>query len=117
MFNHARARTRPLAHALSYTHTVREDEKYVAHATCRDLYYVPRKFEENPSKRLITHALAPIYMGYILIMFKHRVHACERACASARVIKRSLIFKRIISKFCGDIQQIPRGYMSYIMCV
>jgi hypothetical protein len=58
-------------------------------------------------------------MGYILIMFKHRMHACERVCASARVIKRSLILARILSKFGGDIQQIPRGYryMSYLICV
>jgi hypothetical protein len=54
-------------------------------------------------------------MEYILIMFKHRVHACERACAS--VIKRSLIFERILSKFGGDIQLISRGYMRYLNCV
>jgi hypothetical protein len=35
-------------------------------------------------------------MRYILIMFKHRVHACERACASARVIKCSLISEWIL---------------------
>jgi hypothetical protein len=70
-------------------------------------------------------------MEYILIMFKHRVHACERvsaivcvrervcerACASTRVIKRSLIFERILSKFGGDIQLKPRGYMRYLICV
>jgi hypothetical protein len=54
-------------------------------------------------------------MGYILIMFKHRVH--EPACASARVIKRSLIFKRIISTFGWNIEHIPRVYMSYLICV
>jgi hypothetical protein len=52
-------------------------------------------------------------MGYILIMFNHCVHACvcKRACAS--VIKRSLIFERILFKFGGDLKQIPIGYMSY----
>jgi hypothetical protein len=35
-------------------------------------------------------------MGYILIMFKYRVYAYERACASARVIKRSLISEWIL---------------------
>jgi hypothetical protein len=34
-------------------------------------------------------------MGYVLFMFMHRAHACECACASARVIKHSLIFGRI----------------------
>jgi hypothetical protein len=37
-------------------------------------------------------------------------------CASARVIKRSLIFEHI-SKFGRDIQQIPRDYMGYLICV
>jgi hypothetical protein len=48
------------------------------------------------------------YMGYILSMFKHRVHACKWAYASvrvlARMIKRTLIFERILSKFGGEIQ-------------
>jgi hypothetical protein len=42
---------------------------------------------------------------------------CERACASASVIKRSLIFKRILFRFGGDIRQIPIGYMRYLICV
>jgi hypothetical protein len=59
------------------------------------------------------------YMGYILNMFKNRVHACvcKRACASARVIKRSLISERILSKFGVNIQQISRGYRRYLICV
>jgi hypothetical protein len=49
------------------------------------------------------------YMRYILIMCNPCVRACvracvcERACASASVIKRSLIFERILFKFGGDI--------------
>jgi hypothetical protein len=45
------------------------------------------------------------YMGYVLMMFNHCVHACmcERACASASVIKRSLIFERILFKCGGDM--------------
>jgi hypothetical protein len=39
---------------------------------------------------------------------------CTRV--SARVIKHSLIFERILSKF-GDIQHIPRGYMRHLICV
>jgi hypothetical protein len=59
------------------------------------------------------------YMGYILNMIKHRMHACvcKRACASARVIKHSLISERILSKFGVNIQQISRRYMSYLICV
>jgi hypothetical protein len=59
------------------------------------------------------------YMGYILIMFNLCVHACmcERECASASVIKRSLIFERILFKFGGDIRQIHIGYMRYLICV
>jgi hypothetical protein len=41
---------------------------------------------------------------------------CERACASASVIKHSLIFERIL-RFGGDIRQIPIGYMRYLICV
>jgi hypothetical protein len=51
------------------------------------------------------------YMGYILIMFKHR----ERECASARVIKRSLISERILLKFDGHILQMTTSYMGYIL--
>jgi hypothetical protein len=57
------------------------------------------------------------YMGYILIMFNHCVHACVCERTSTSVIKRSLIFERILLKFGGDIKQIPIGYMSYLICV
>jgi hypothetical protein len=57
------------------------------------------------------------YIGYILIMFTHRAHACESACVSASMIKRSLIFDPVLSKFGGDIQQIHRGYIGYLMCM
>jgi hypothetical protein len=55
------------------------------------------------------------YMGYMLIMVNHCMHACmcERACASASVIKRSLIFEQILFKFGGDIKQITIDYISY----
>jgi hypothetical protein len=33
------------------------------------------------------------------------------------VIKRSLIFERILFRFGGDIRQIPIGYMRYLICV
>jgi hypothetical protein len=45
-------------------------------------------------------------MGYILIMFTHRAHSCERACARARVIKSSIIFGRILIKFAVNILHI-----------
>jgi hypothetical protein len=58
-------------------------------------------------------------MEYILIMCNHCVHVCvcERACGSADVNKRSLIFERIVFTFGVDIKQIPIGYMSYLICV
>jgi hypothetical protein len=46
-----------------------------------------------------------------------RACVCERACANASIIKRSLVFKRILFKFGGDIQQIPKSYMRYLICV
>ena len=54
-------------------------------------------------------------MGYVLFMFTHRAHACERICASERVIKHSLIFGRIFFKFAGHILQMTTSYMSYIL--
>jgi hypothetical protein len=78
--------------------------------------------------------------GYVLFMFTH--HACECACVSARVVTHSIIFGGILFKVdghilqmttsytactrvracvceraCASIQQIPRGYMSHIICV
>jgi hypothetical protein len=44
--------------------------------------------------------IATSYMGYILNMFRHCVHACEHACA-----------------FGVNIQQKSRSYMSYLICV
>jgi hypothetical protein len=70
---------------------------------------------------LSSNVMTSSNMGYILIIFKHRLHTCVsvrvHACASARVIKRSLIFEQILSKLCGVIQQISSGYMSYLICV
>jgi hypothetical protein len=45
-------------------------------------------------------------MCYILIMFKHRGHAHERACANARVINCSLIYGRDLFKFAVNMLQI-----------
>jgi hypothetical protein len=42
--------TLALAHARSHTYAVIEHDKYVSHVTCGHLWYVPIKFEENPSK-------------------------------------------------------------------
>jgi hypothetical protein len=49
--------------------------------------------------------------GYVLFMSTHRAHACERACASARVAKQSIIFGRIMFKFDGHILQMTTSYM------
>jgi hypothetical protein len=50
---------------------------------------------------------------YVLCSSTAYMRASERAC----VCERACADSRILSKFCGDIQQIPRGYMSYLMCV
>jgi hypothetical protein len=65
------------------------------------------------------HATHDHTLHGILDMFKHRVQACvcELTCASACVTKRSLIWERILPKFGGDIQHIPIGYTSYLICV
>jgi hypothetical protein len=54
-------------------------------------------------------------MCYVLFMFTHCAHAYERACASARVAKHSLIFRRILFKLAGHILQITISYMGYIL--
>jgi hypothetical protein len=45
-------------------------------------------------------------MGYILIMFTHRGHARERACASACEISCSLFNGRFLFKFAVNILHI-----------
>jgi hypothetical protein len=51
---------------------------------------------------------------YVLFMFTHRAHAWKRACASARVIKRS---QRIFSKFGGMLLWVMTRGVGYICCV
>jgi hypothetical protein len=58
-----------------------------------------------------------VCMGYVLFMFTHRAHACERGCAIARVVKHSLIFGRILLKFAGHILQMTTSYMGYILII
>jgi hypothetical protein len=55
------------------------------------------------------------YMWQGLSIFTHRAHACERVCARARVIKRSLIFGRILFKFAGHMLKMTTSYMGYIL--
>jgi hypothetical protein len=64
------------------------------------------------------HMLHGIYT-YPVQSLRECVQACvcERACASASVIKPSLIFERILFKFGGDIRQIAIGYIRYLICV
>jgi hypothetical protein len=61
-------------------------------------------FSSNLMLQIITR-----YMGYILIMFKHRVQAyvCERACVSACVIKRSLILNGFSPNLVGTYNESP----------
>jgi hypothetical protein len=49
-------------------------------------------------------------MGYILIMFTHR----GRACASARVVNCSLIYRRLLFKFAVNILHITTSSKGYI---
>jgi hypothetical protein len=44
-----------------------------------------------------------------------RARVCERACASAHVVKRSLIFGRILFKFVGHVLQITASSMGYVL--
>jgi hypothetical protein len=46
------------------------------------------------------------YMGYIRIMLAHRGHTHERACATAHMIKCSLIYGRFPLKFAVNILQL-----------
>jgi hypothetical protein len=56
----AKAESRAIANALARMRAVRAHEKYVAHATCGDLYYVDSKFEETSSldKQTLNHVRA-----------------------------------------------------------
>jgi hypothetical protein len=48
-------------------------------------------------------------------MFTHRARAYEHVCASARVVKHSIIFGRILFKCDGHILQMTTSYMGYIL--
>jgi hypothetical protein len=53
------------------------------------------------------------YKGYILIMFTHRGHARERACARAYVIEHSFIYGPILFKF-SSITPSSMGYVLFM---
>jgi hypothetical protein len=53
-------------------------------------------------------------MGYVLFMFTHRAHACERACAE-RVVKHSLIYGLTLFQFAVNILQITTSSMGYVL--
>jgi hypothetical protein len=55
------------------------------------------------------------YMGYIRIMFTHRGHTHERACASAHVITCSLIYGRFLLKFAVNILQLTTSSKGYVL--
>jgi hypothetical protein len=57
-------------------------------------------------------------MGYVrsvVVMFMHRAHACEYTDASSRVVKQSLIFGLILSKFDENILQVTTHCMAYVL--
>jgi hypothetical protein len=54
-------------------------------------------------------------VGYICCVCTHRVHACERACVTERVVKHSLIYGRTIFKFALNILQITTSSIGYVL--
>jgi hypothetical protein len=52
---------------------------------------------------------------YVLSMFTHRAHACERACARACMIKYSLIYGPIHLKYAVNILKITTKRMGYLL--
>jgi hypothetical protein len=53
--------------------------------------------------------------GYVLFMFTHRAHVCERAYARARVINCSLTYGRFLFKFAVNILQITISSKGYVL--
>jgi hypothetical protein len=62
----------------------------------------------------ILHMTMTSYMGYTLIMFTHRGHTRERACASACVINCSLIYERVPFKFGVNILHLTTSSKGYV---
>jgi hypothetical protein len=59
-----------------------------------------------------------LQIGWAHTTIDHKLHGIYLSCsitASASVIKRSLIFKRILFKFGGDIKQIPISYLIRVL--
>jgi hypothetical protein len=53
------------------------------------------------------------YMGYIPFLFTHRAHAC--VYASAREIKRSLIYGRILFIFAVNTLHVTSSSRGYVV--
>jgi hypothetical protein len=51
-------------------------------------------------------------MGYVRFMF---AHAYERACATERVVKHSLIYGPTLFKFAVNILQITTRSIGYVL--
>jgi hypothetical protein len=52
---------------------------------------------------------------YVLIMFTHCTHACERACTRVYVIKHTLIYGPALFIFAVNILQITTSSMGYVL--
>jgi hypothetical protein len=52
---------------------------------------------------------------YVLFIFTHCAHACERACSRACAIKHSLIYGPTFFKFAVNILQITTSSMGYVL--
>jgi hypothetical protein len=52
---------------------------------------------------------------YILFMFTHGAHPCDRACVGACVIKHSFMYGPILLKCVVNILQITTSSMGYVL--
>jgi hypothetical protein len=54
-------------------------------------------------------------VGYIFCVCTHRAHACERACATERVVKHSLIYGPTLFKFAVNILNVTSSSMGNVL--
>jgi hypothetical protein len=54
---------------------------------------------------------------YVLFIYTHRAHVCERVCVRACVIKHSLIYGPTLFKFAVNIIHITTSSMGYVLCM
>jgi hypothetical protein len=65
----------------------------------------------------MAYTLIFTHKGYILFMLTHRAHACERGCATGRVVKHSRIFGPTLFNFAVNILQSTTSSMGYVLVI